>query len=253
MERVTEIDKKRIVIYLTAAFSITYIFWWGLALLTNCGVLDSSDFLYTLLHLIGGFGPTIAAVFVLPKKSPKEACRFLFSREKNTLWILLLFCAAETLIIGVSSLRLNPSLPWYIAPVVLLWSTVFSGGNEELGWRGVLQPELEKKFPFPIATLITGGVWMVWHIPLWFVTGTSQQGMSFLLFCVYGMLLSFWLASLRKRTNSVLYCAIFHGLSNLLLSLFVVQVNGVLIGGLCIALALSVWFYYQKPKASKTE
>ncbi len=236
-------NKKRIILYLTVTFAITYTFWWGLALLTNLNFVNSSQGIFTALHMIGGFGPTIAAIAVLPKKSPKDILRFVFSCKKNSVWYLLLFCVMQGLIIGLSSMETNPAMPWYVAPIVLLSAIIYSGGNEELGWRGILQPELEKKLPFPIATLITGCVWMVWHIPLWFVVGASQQNIHYGLYCLYGLILSVWLATIYKKTNCVFFCVIFHGFANLLLSFFVIKVNWILVIGLLISLVFSIWLY----------
>ena len=240
------LNKKRVITYLIITFAITYTFWWGLALLTNLNVINSSQGIFTLLHAIGGFGPTVAAIILLPKRSPKEILRFVFSCRKNSVCYLLLFCAIQGSVIGLSSMEINPQIPWYVAPIVMLSATIVGGGNEELGWRGILQPEFEKKLPFPIATLITGCIWMAWHIPLWFVEGTSQQGMNFGLYCIYGLILSFWLATIYKKTKSVFYCVVFHGFSNLMLSLFVIKVNWILIVGLILALAFSIWLYYKK-------
>ncbi len=241
-------NKRKIITYLIITFAITYTFWWGLALLTNLNIVNSTQGVFTLLHMIGGFGPTIAAIAVLPKKSPKEILRFVFSCKKSSVWYLLLFCGMQGLIIGLSSMEINPAMPWYAAPIVLLSATVVGGGNEELGWRGIMQPELEKKLPFQIATLITGCVWMAWHIPLWFVVGTSQQGMNYGLYCIYGLILSFWLATLYKKTNSIFSCVVFHGFSNLMLSFFVIKINWILIVGLLLSLAFSIWFYYKDKK-----
>ncbi len=238
-------NKKKIITYLIITFSITCAFWWGLAVLTNLNIVNSSQGIFTLLHVIGGFGPTIAAIAVLPKKSPKEILRFVFSCKKNSVWYLLLFCAMQGLIIGLSSMEINPAMPWYTAPIVLLSATVVGGGNEELGWRGIMQPELETKLPFPIATLITGCVWMAWHIPLWFVVGASQQNMNFGLYSIYGLILSFWLATIYKKTKSVFFCVVFHGFSNLMLSFFVIKVNWILAVGLLLSLAFSIWLYYK--------
>ncbi|RKM59325.1 CPBP family intramembrane metalloprotease [Butyrivibrio sp. CB08] len=33
------------------------------------------------------------------------------------------------------------------------------GFAEETGWRGFLQPMLEKRFPFPVATTIVAVIW----------------------------------------------------------------------------------------------
>ena len=45
-------------------------------------------------------------------------------------------------------------------------------------------------------------------------------------------------------SNSVFFCAVFHGLSNLLLSFFVIKINWMLIAELVIELAaaLIVWY-----------
>lgn len=236
-------NKKKVITYLLITFAVTYTSWWGLALMTNLNLVSSSQGFFTLIHLIGGFGPTIAAILVLPKKHPKSVLKFVFSCKKDSFWYLLLFCAIQGAVIGISSMELNPQLPWYLVPVVMLSATIVGGGNEELGWRGIMQPELEKQFPYPIATLITGCVWMAWHIPLWFITGTSQQGSSFGQYCMYGLTLSFWLATLYKKTKSVFFCMIFHGFSNLMLSLFVMKVNWLLLVGLLASLMFSIWFY----------
>lgn len=245
-------DRKKLTQYLLTTFAITYTAWWGLALLTQRGILYASDTLFTLLHVLGGFGPTIAAIAVLPNRTPKGVWRFVFSREKRSFRYLLLFCAMQGLVVGLSSRELNPQLPWFAAPIVLLSATFVGGGNEELGWRGILQPELEKKLPFPVATLLTGSIWMLWHVPLWFVVGASQQSMNFGLYSIYGLILSFWLATLHKKTKSVWFCAIFHGFSNLMLSMFLIKVNWILVVGLLASLVFSIWLYGKSPEDAES-
>ena len=88
------------------------------------------------------------------------------------------------------------------------------GGNEELGWRGLLQPALEKKFSFPLATVITALVWVAWHLPLWLIPGTSQSQVSLPFYIFFCILLSFCLAVLYKQTASVFACMVFHGCIN---------------------------------------
>lgn len=232
--------------YTCITFAITWICWWGLALLTNNNIIDSSQGIFTVLHLIGGFGPTIASLLMLPDKSPGSVLDFVFSCRKNSVWYLLLFCLMQGGIIGLASMETNPSVPWFTTPLVMFSTTFLGGGNEELSWRGVMQPELEKKFAFPIATLMTGCVWMLWHVPLWFVVGASQQSMNFALYAVYGLILSFWLATIRKKTKSIFFCCVFHGFSNLMLSFFVIKINWVLVSGLIASLAFTIWLYYQE-------
>ena len=231
-------------------FAITWICWWGLAFLTNSDMVDSSQGIFTLIHVIGGFGPTIAAIMVLPNKSLRSVLNFVFSGKKCSIWFLVLFCFMQGMIIGLSSMETNPAIAWSATPVILLSATILGGGNEELGWRGIMQPELEKKFSFPIASLITGCVWMLWHVPLWFVVGASQQNMNFALYSVYGLILSFWLATIHKKTRSIFSCCVFHGFTNLMLSLFVIKINWILVLGLMASLAFTIWLYYQTVRTS---
>lgn len=152
----------------------------------------------------------------------------------------------EILVIGLSSREINSAFPLYFIPLIFLQAVLIYGGNEELGWRGIMQPIMENKAPFPVATLITGVVWSIWHIPLWLVDGASQQDIPFLLFTLLGILLSFFLATVYKRTECVFFCSIMHGLSNTLLSLFIIKVNLILVMGLIIMLMLSIYLWYSQ-------
>ncbi|MCG7330626.1 AbiH family protein [Streptococcus cristatus] len=134
--------------------------------------------------------------------------------------------------IAFSSKELNPAFPLGNLFVVFLSAVCVYGGEEELGWRGILQPTLETRFSFWISGLITGCIWAIWHVPLWFVIGSSQSRMPFILFSLFAIYLSILLAAVFKKTKSILYCAIFHGLINTLLSLFVIKINLLFILGL---------------------
>lgn len=50
--------------------------------------------------------------------------------------------------------------------IKLFTVAILTGGNEEHGWRGVLQPLLQKTMNPLLATLIIGVVWELWHLPL---------------------------------------------------------------------------------------
>ena len=159
-------DTKRLAKFLIITFVITGIAWSGLAVLTSLNIIPFSHPLGTILHIIGGFGPTIATFFVLEEKNTvKSILDFIFGYRKKSLIFLFLFSIFEILTIGLSSMELNSALPWYLMPLIFLQATFIYGGEEELGWRGVMQPLLEEKLNFPIATIITGVVWGIWHIP----------------------------------------------------------------------------------------
>lgn len=174
----------------------------------------------------------------------KSIVKSIFEHRKKSLNYLFLFSAFEILTIGLSSRELNPVLNMPVIPLVFLRATFIYGGEEELGWRGVMQPLLERKLNFPISAIITGTVWGIWHIPLWFINGSSQQNISLILFLVLAIILSFWLATIYKKTQCVFACSVFHGLTNTLLSVFIIKLNIVLIIGVIAMLVYSIYIWY---------
>lgn len=248
MNRVT----RKLLDFLLITFAITYLCWIALAFLIRADVISLSHPVGVCLHMLGGFGPTIAAILLLDeRKSFRTVWKFVFDRKENTAKYFWSFAFLEILIIGLSSLELNPELPLYLIPLVFIQAVCIYGGNEELGWRGIMQPLMEEKLPFPAATLITGSVWGLWHIPLWFVEGTSQQNMPFVLFFLLGILLSFFLAAVYKKTGSVFCCCVLHGLTNSLLSLFVIKITAFLVAGLAFLLIWSIFLWYSENTKGK--
>ena len=100
--------------------------------------------------------------------------------------------------------------PWYMLPLGFLVMIPFVGIAEEAGWRGFLQPELEKKMPFPFSVLVVAAIWDVWHIDLWFDPTSNHYGDSFIGFSINILVWAFALAALYRATKSVLACAVYH-------------------------------------------
>ncbi len=99
-------------------------------------------------------------------------------------------------------------------PLGFLVMIPFVGIAEEAGWRGILQPELEKRMRYPISVLSVAGVWAIWHIDQWFDPTSNHYGDSFLGFCINILVWAFALAALYKATKSVLACAAYHAFVN---------------------------------------
>ncbi len=233
--------------YLAITFSITWICWSLLAIIQSPEYhFGFRGYLSTPLHIIGGFAPFFAVLAVCDEKVSFKYLLNIFKRyNSGTTKYLLAFMFLEIAVFGLSSMERNAAIPIFAIPIIFVEAVLIYGGNEEIGWRGLMQPLLEKRFPYPIATLITGVVWSAWHIPLWFVYGSSQQNMSFLLFTLLGIILSFWFSAIYKKTQSVFFCAILHGLTNTLLSVFIIKINIALIVGLIVLTAYSLYLYYK--------
>ncbi len=91
---------------------------------------------------------------------------------------------------------------------------IFLGGIEEFGWRGVFQPELSKRLNLFLVNLLIGIVWAFWHLPLFYIAGSSHEGGSFFFFALSAIGYSSFLTYLYAKTKSVLLCVIFHASIN---------------------------------------
>lgn len=249
------LDEWRVQEYLLITFFISWLSWGVLILLTALGIAKFTDPIGMIFFVIGGFGPTISAIMCIDGKlSLKKIANFIFTRKKRTFGYLLLFIILEILVVSLSAAGTNAEMPLYALPFVFLICAFMGGGNEELGWRGTMQPLLEKIFSkkiknpvssFIVTTLLVGVVWALWHLPLWFVNGSTQQGINFGWFAIDAVIQSFVLACVYRRTGSVFNCMLLHGLINVLMSFFVVQINWIMIIGtilmVILATLLAVW------------
>lgn len=98
-----------------------------------------------------------------------------------------------------------------------LFDAIFALG-EELGWRGLLVPELAKVTGFTRLALITGFIWVVYHAPALFFAdyhSAAPRWYAFLVFTVSIIAASFISAWLRLKSGSVWSAVILHASHNL--------------------------------------
>lgn len=115
-------------------------------------------------------------------------------------------------------------------------SMAVHGFGEELGWRGYLTPKLEELMPTPLAIVVTGIIWALWHGPLLaygYDFGSDYDFFpygGFIAMIVMCIALSAFLTWLTKRTDSVYPAALCHMVLDLTLtsefSLFAVKADG---------------------------
>lgn len=103
-----------------------------------------------------------------------------------------------------------PFTPWY-SVIPALGLMLVLGPMEELGWRGVALPLLQRKFRPITADLILSSLWAVWHVPAFFMEGTPQSGWSFPAFFIGVVSISFILTPLfNAARGSILIAALYH-------------------------------------------
>ncbi len=234
--------------------------------LARDGTLVYGEPRFMLLYALGGLGPTIGAyvaVLATRRQAPlREFHQRLFRWRLAPWWYVV--AAGLPVVLGIAATGLIALLsadvravlrftPWYtILPVFFLM--IAGGGLEELGWRGVAQPEAERAMTRARAALIVGAVWATWHGPLFVLPGVVQHSMVFPIFAVRTLGLSFLLAWLYGRTRSILLCVIFHAASNTIVSIgFMVPHNrtGPALAAACLHLVVGALVLLVDPLQSK--
>lgn len=233
-------------------FLASWMIWGLMIVLIKFNILNYPSPLSIILLLLGGNVPAFYEIWLRKQGSSKAEYKAFLKNIINPKhpisWYLFII-----IVILVNSI-IQSSIPTGIGKIVLkapLYFAILSlpimiigGGFEEIGWRGFLQPSLEKRFSPLISSLIVGIVWAIWHAPLWFVPGTNQTQINFLSFFINAIGLAFLLAVIYSGTKSIFMCIIFHALFNSFMEIF--SWNNSIIANLVVLIFdLIVFFTYQ--------
>jgi hypothetical protein len=220
-------------------FIWSWIIWIFIALWSN-GIIPGyeslKNFKYPLAAL-GAFGPMAGALFSLRKNLSGESIRdylkrcldlkigwkayvfpiVIFGGITFISWILPEFSGEDRLPM------LLPSL-WIFIPC-LIFMMFLGGGQEEFGWRGYALPILEQKYGIWLANIILGLIWAFWHIPLWFIEGTTQVYMNYSGFVLFSVGCSLILSWFMRLSDNKPFAGIYaHGLANAFIAIMPVIV-----------------------------
>ena len=224
-----ENTKKPIWSFLALTFLIAWACEGVLILLEQTGIISGiAGFIFVIMFRGIGVGSAPAwAIFILLKRHGqirgfKKFFMRIFKTEKKikTIIITALFFLLYFIVAMVSGQYLGDT--WYFALFALPWlfAGIIGGGMEEPGWRGFLQPALEEKFHFVVATLCVGFIWTVWHSPAFFVQSIGMSSLNVLSYTLHCITLSFVMTTLYKLTKSVFACILFHSWVNALGNVF---------------------------------
>ena len=157
--------------------------------------------------------------------------RFLIWRVGLQWWAfaLLFMIIPAVAALYLSHLFGGPPVDWsglgplYSVVPSIIMLTIFAGMGEEFGWRGFAMPRLQARHNALVSSLIIGGLWALWHIPLYFVQGTSQYDwrmvggliptfVGYTVFVIAWSIQYTWVFNNTK--GSVLLAAVVHGAGN---------------------------------------
>lgn len=217
------IQKRRTsLLFIIIALAWSYAFWIPAAIVSA----GNPEWPWkAVFNVLGGIGPLAAALVCVTKErlwggflKSTVSVRF----PKSWVWVLIvspLFVSALSSLIGFG--RIEISEEFLSAGIFYFVFLLFFGPvPEEVGWRGILFDGLSRTSVLR-AQVITAGVWLVWHLPLFFVSGTYQNGvgfasMGFFMWCMLLIVQSLIMGRLYLLSGrSILSAILFHYLVNL--------------------------------------
>jgi uncharacterized protein len=223
MDRITAMRQVGIFFAITLGLSFL-VFWGPLALFqvpTISFVSSTKGPIWAIiLFILGGFVPSLVGLFLTGVGEGWAGLRRMGRRvvQFNIGWrwylaaiaVIAFVSLVQTVTGRLLGISFDPSL--FVQQLSSLLPLVILGPlSEELGWRGYAQDRLQKVFGPVLAGAVLGMLWALWHLPLFFMPGTSQYetGASFLPFFLTLAGLSVVFAWLHTQTGGSIWTAIF--------------------------------------------
>lgn len=207
-------------------FVLTFIYSWFFWIFSI--VLSINDFylLSTIFFFIGGIGPSLIGILLVYFTKPKDEISDFWKRSRNfkdikIMWyaiILLITFGVNLLSIGLNILfggdgtnfdvELLGNIFSFLPYLLFLILGVLA---EEFGWRGYALDELQEKRTALSSSIIIGGFWALWHLPVFFLEGRYQYSLGI-------GTLDFWLFFIALIPDSVIYTWIYNNTNRSILS-----------------------------------
>lgn len=227
---------KEITIQFTVlTFCIAYLVSGVLIVLSQFGytvynwVDTSQQFISNIPFAIYILSPAIASYIVLKKNDKvtgiKKWLRTVFYVRNGKLLYLYVCALLAAYFMLHFTVADNKELAMPFDTFFLsLCGNLVIGGLEEAGWMYILQPELDKKYGYVPSSLIVGVIWLLWHVPLFFIAGTNHgEGLiDFGMFSFQVMAFRFVYGAIYKLSGvgGVFMCVLFHTMFNALSPIF---------------------------------
>ena len=135
--------KHSVLLFIVGSYLLSWIFWLPLVFMEPEGLTK------TILRIIGGYGPFLAAIAVVKISKNRESVVSWFKSifkfrigVKNYVYaivipLLILFLTfIITVLVGNFTLDYSLIAPVWAYPIFLIYIIFLAGGQEEPGWRG---------------------------------------------------------------------------------------------------------------------
>lgn len=175
------------------------------------------------LFIVAVYAPAIAALYLVIRHHGVRGLgaffkRFTLWRLPLGYWVLLILGIPALFYLGAAikgSLgEPFPFTPWHaVLPAML--SALLLGPVEELGWRGVALPLMQRRLAPFWASVVLGAIWGLWHAPAFLLSGVPHSAWSFAPFFLGAIMISLMITAIfNASSGSLLFPVIFHFQTN---------------------------------------
>ena len=205
--------------------AITFLITWGLigiyilAPETAAATLGEISGTHPVFFL-ATWAPAIAALLLVLLYSGLSGLRAVLSRllmwRVSAGWAAFILLFLPLVFVAGSLIKGGPGLAplppeGYGQMAALLFMMLLLGPIEEFGWRGVMQPLLQRRMAPIWAGLIIGATWGFWHLPAFFLSSTVYADWDFLPFFIGNVTLAVLVTPILKSARgSLLWPMLFH-------------------------------------------
>jgi membrane protease YdiL (CAAX protease family) len=172
------------------------------------------------LFFLAVYAPAIAALLTIAYCAGVDAVRHFLSRlllwRCSWAWYGFLVVGIPLIFFAGAAVQGHPpaerlGFDTLSALLSALLFMAIKGPVEELGWRGLAQPLLQRRFAPLWAGLILGVIWGLWHLPAFLLSATPQSAWSFTPFLVGAVAVSVIVTQLFNASRgSILLPALLH-------------------------------------------
>ncbi|WFA08930.1 CPBP family intramembrane glutamic endopeptidase [Tissierella sp. Yu-01] len=204
--------KKSCKLYLLISFTISYICF-GIIAYNRIPFKEVfASLQYILLFVLGCLGPFISSLIVYSlnidnlggvKGFKSKICYHNFAKSVKLIFLFIFTHYGFSILLNNIQGYGNIVDFFYYLPIMLILM-----GSQEIGWRSILQPNLEVRNGFWKSSISTGLIWALWFLPLIFIPNFLILPHYYSQFAAYLVGLSFMLTTLYKVSGSILYSII---------------------------------------------
>ncbi|WP_322490049.1 CPBP family intramembrane glutamic endopeptidase [Chloroflexus sp.] len=235
------------------AFGLAWLGWLPAALGSR-GVAPFTAPGWQVLLILPAVAPALAAGWVMRASYGPDRANALFAALLQWRVVPIWYLAAvggPVVIVGLTK-ALATLLDWpdelpapqgerVAVAIAALISSLLANPWEEVGWRGFALPHWQQRYPALAATVIVGGLWGLWHLPIFFWIGNPMANYPFfpwLAGTIAGAVIYTWLYN--SAAGSLLPVTLFHVAFNTAVTVIGGSIAALAVAQILIALVIII-------------